>query len=412
MDDKASFRVLLRSSLVPLLLLALLALAYGVAPSQFPATAPAAGLPFNGVSAVEAGWNSRCAITTGGAAACWGAGIYGQLGNGDIADALYPNEVAGLDQGVVEISAGADFACARVEVSGEVTEVRCWGANWTGNLGNGTTTSSLTPLLALSGHITGLSAGLGHVCAIMDGVVWCWGGNASGELGIGHTGAPVATPVSLDLPAQKVVAGHHHTCALLASGGVRCWGDGRSGQLGDRRAGSMNPVPTDVIGLGGPAVDLSAGGGHTCALLDDGGVQCWGANWWGQLGDGTTTTRHSPVYTHTGPVSAISAGSSHTCAVTTAGAAVCWGDNAGGQLGDGGWRDRSEPAPVLGLERGVLAISAGSAHTCAVLEGGEAACWGAGGPLLGVGSTEPDVGTLQVVLRPATAATLVSRPAE
>ncbi len=411
MDDRARFHNLLRSSLVPLLLLALLALAYRAAPSPERAAAPAAALPLDGVVAVEAGWSARCAVTAGGAAVCWGAGAYGQLGNGDIVDAFHPAQVAGLEEGVVELSAGADFACARVEAGVGQLDVRCWGANWSGNLGDGTTAVSLSPVLALSGNITGLSAGLGHACAVVDGDVWCWGGNASGELGIGQTGAPVAAPVSLGLQAQKVVAGHHHTCALLASGGVACWGEGRSGQLGDGRS-EASPTPVEVTGLGGVAVELSAGGGHSCALLADGRVQCWGANWWGQLGDGTTTPRYNPVYAHADAVAALSAGSSHTCAVTTDGAALCWGDNAAGQLGDGGWSDQSEPTPVLGLEQGIRSISAGSAHSCAVLEGGRVACWGAGGPLLGVGGTGAEVRTPQVVLRPAPAATLVSSPGE
>jgi alpha-tubulin suppressor-like RCC1 family protein len=411
--DKVQFGTKLSSSLLPLFtVLALLALAVNATGSPEPFNSRATTVPLGGIAAITAGWSSRCAVTVDETAYCWGAGIHGQLGNGDIADALFPVPVAGLQSGVVEISAGADFACARVRAEAGAFAVECWGANPVGTLGDGKTRASRVPLSipALHGDIANVSVGLSHTCATVDGVAACWGSNWYGELGIGAAGDPVPTPLRLELPVQKVVAGSRHTCALLANGTVRCWGDGSSGQMGDGNTHQVNPTPVAVADLES-VLDITAGGAHTCALLADGRVACWGANWWGQLGDGTTVPRTTPTFASITSVAAISAGSSHTCAVTTLGAVYCWGDNASGQLGDGGWADRASPEPVAGLQRAV-AVSAGTAHTCALLASGHVSCWGAGGLLLGVDSKEPNVRIPKAVLQPPSPATVVNHPGD
>lgn len=409
MEDKNISRPTLSSSLLPLIgLLTLCALALRVTGSFAPA-APAAPLaPLNRIASLDTGWSSRCAVTVDGAALCWGAGAYGQAGNGDVADAVHPVPVAGLQADVVEVSAGADMACARLRAGAGSFAVKCWGANKDGMLGDGPPSASSVPLPipALHGDIGNISVGFAHACATVDGVAACWGSNWHGELGIGSAGEPISTPVRLQLPVRKVVAGSQHTCALLAAGTVRCWGDGSSGQIGDGSTRPANPTPVTVAGLAG-VVDITAGGAHTCALLAEGRVACWGANWWGQLGDGTTLPRPTPVYASITSVAAVSAGGSHTCAITKAGAAYCWGDNAGGQLGDGSWADRASPTPVTGLQQRVVAISAGIAHTCAVLASGSARCWGAGGLLLGVNSAESAIHTPLPVLQPPSRELLV-----
>ena len=182
--------------------------------------------------------------------------------------------------------------------------------------------------------------------------------------------------------AQTVTTGGFHTCALTSVGGVQCWGQNESGQLGDGTTINRN-TPVDVTTLGSGVVAVSAGGNHTCALLGSGAMKCWGLNSSGQLGDGTTVNRPAPVDVlglSTG-VTAISAGGYHTCAVMTSGALKCWGRNDRGQLGDNSNTNRSTPVDVFGLSSGIVAGAGGGSdaqggHTCAMTSGGGVKCWG------------------------------------
>src|SRR5262249_34318453 len=137
-------------------------------------------------------------------------------------------------------------------------------------------------------------------------------------------------------------------------------------------------TPVAVLGLSSGIVALAAGVYHTCALNSAGGMQCWGRNFEGELGDGTTAARFMPVYVSglTSGVASITAGSYHTCAVTTGGAALCWGDNTRGQVGDNSTTKRLVPVPVSGLGSGVSSLAAGARHTCARTAGGGLQCWG------------------------------------
>jgi len=182
-------------------------------------------------------------------------------------------------------------------------------------------------------------------------------------------------PAPADAVVPQVAAGRWHSCALTAAGGVRCWGWNPHGQLGDGSVVSR-ATAVDVVGLTEGVTAISVGEHFTCAVVGR-TVKCWGRNEGGQLGDGTRTQRSVPanVVGLTDAV-AVSAGKYHACAVTAAGGVRCWGDNDRGELGDGTTTSRAEPRDVVGLSSGVIEVTAGAYHTCALTSGGTVKCWG------------------------------------
>lgn len=233
-----------------------------------------------------------------------------------------------------------------------------------------------------------LSAGVGHTCAVTPaGAVKCWGYNISGQLGgkpTDYFANPVPVAVTgLSSSVVAVYAGFSDTCALTSLGGVECWGSNGTGQLGN---GSTSPMigPVGVTGLSSGVVAVSVGGLHACALTSAGAVECWGGNQEGQLGDKSTYDKHLPVGVTglSSGIIAISAGLQHTCALTSSGAVECWGYNEFGELGNGATTSSPVPVGVVGLSSGVIAISASGsgsgpgAHTCALTSSGAVKCWG------------------------------------
>ena len=327
---------------------------------------------------IAAGHVHTCALTVDSGVKCWGFNTAGQLGDATTRPRAAAADVLGLGEGVVLINAGSSHTCALTPASG----VKCWGENADGQLGDGTTVDRLTPVavVGLSSGVRGVSAGKRHTCAFLNsGAIKCWGNNAYGQLGDG-TATSHLTPVDvvgLTSGVQALDAGDDHTCAIDGEGGVKCWGDNRAGELGDgTQLSRLSPI--DVVGLDGGTRAVSAGGSFTCALNVNGGVKCWGGNSVGQLGDGTTTLRLTPVdvMSLSAGASAVSAGGAHACALTAGGGVKCWGFNNYGQLGDGTITWRLTPVAVTGLSAGATAVSAGDLHTCAVLAGGAAQCWG------------------------------------
>jgi alpha-tubulin suppressor-like RCC1 family protein len=227
--------------------------------------------------------------------------------------------------------------------------------------------------------------GTTHTCALLStGGVRCWGDNEKGQLG-NNTQEPSTVPVDaqgLAAAAVGVGAGVGHSCALMEGGGVKCWGDNYYGQIGDG-TNLWKFVPTDVIGLAGSAVGLSLGEEYSCALMAEGGAMCWGDNRYGQLGDGTTTAQTAPVAVQglSEGAADLAAGNSHTCAVMRAGSVRCWGD--------GTVTGSTVAVDTAGLADAAAAVAAGNGHTCALLRDGGVQCWGynAGGQL-GIGTTD------------------------
>lgn len=336
----------------------------------------------SGVASVAAGSASTCALTSAGGVKCWGANYSGQLGDGTTTSRVTPVDVVGLTTGVTALAVGYQHACA-VLASGAV---QCWGSNGNGNLGDGTTTnrSVPTPVVGLSGGFSKVAAGLGHSCAqSAAGGLKCWGDNYWGQVGNGAgTTASVLTPVDvvgLLTGVASVAAGYYHSCAVLNSGAMKCWGYGGAGELGDGT--STNRItPVDVTGLPAAVVTISVSRQFSCAVLTTRSLFCWGFNDSGQLGLGNglySVAFPTPVSALGNVVSAVAAGATHACVtITGSGGVICWGSNSVGQVGDGGGANVLVPTDALGLTSGVLSVSNGGNHVCAVSSTNGAKCWG------------------------------------
>ena len=311
---------------------------------------PVAVSALAGVAAIAAGGSFTCARSSAGGVACWGDNARGQLGDGTGRSSV-PVAVAGLSGGVAAIGAGGAHACA-LTTGGAV---RCWGGNEHGQLGDGTKSDRTTPVSVsgLSSGVVAISVGGAHTCALTrPGAVKCWGDNAYGQLGDGSTTARTEpVPVSgLTSGVTAITAGGQHTCALMRRGAVRCWGRNRWGQLGDGTTRTRTR-PTALAELARGVVSIAAGRSHSCAITRAGRTKCWGDNGSGQLGDATRTERRAPTVVSrlTRGVAAITAGGGHTCALMRGGHVYCAGQNGQGQLGDGTRTERRTRVGVIGF---------------------------------------------------------------
>jgi alpha-tubulin suppressor-like RCC1 family protein len=295
------------------------------------------------------------------------------------------------------VVAGGRHSCALAAADREAAGAVCWGDNARGQLGvpgggtRGARPEDAFDTVPVGRPITALAAGLAHTCARLDdGSVVCWGDDRLGQLGVPDDGAGNAafTPTPLDERAVAVSAGAYHTCALLESGAVRCWGWNDYGQLG----GMEEDVGTSGLGIAvpiPPATAIAAGAFHTCALLESGSVTCWGLNDAGQLGipnllhrldtpPGTAIALGAGRTAH-----AIGAGTSHSCALLDDFTIKCWGFNAEGELGIGATQNSADselgdhmPSVALGADP-AAALTVGAHHACAIQKAG-VKCWGLG----------------------------------
>jgi alpha-tubulin suppressor-like RCC1 family protein len=329
---------------------------------------------------IALGKSHSCAVLDSGGVMCWGNNDHKQLGNANLAGSRRPQLVGGVGDAQA-VTAGWAHTCVLSKSGG----VRCWGYNKNGELGNGGTDDSAVPVnvTGMSSGVVAIEAGDDHTCAVSDdGIVYCWGFNQYGQLGDGSTTSrSVPVPVQ-GLAADRIIgiaAGWGHTCALTAEKNVRCWGNDEYGQLGYGQTENYRFSPMDLAGFERSIDQISADGGQSCALTIYNGISCWGNNKYGQLGNGTTDPSAVPTLAAglEQGMRSVTAGWNHTCGISLDGGALCWGWNYYGQVGDGTKASRTTPVAVYGLDIGVVKISLGRMHTCAVTSGGAVACWGA-----------------------------------
>lgn len=406
------------------------------------------GLTSN-VSSISVGQNSACAIISDGTIKCWGRNQNGQLGNNSTTDSLVPLSVSGIASGATSVSIAYGHACAVVSGNGY-----CWGSNSYGQLGDGSYLTSLVPIAVngltnasqvfvtgddyqgyhtsctiqsngtsycwginsarqfgtisvslsntkilnpnFASSITSLSLSPINTCAVVSGVLKCWGSDYYANFArTGHRYNLKPIDAALPLTVSQIsIGGYRSSCAVIA-GAAKCWGNNSNGQLGNSTyTSSSTPVTVTGLSSGITKVSMSGQGGdgnsHACALTSSGALYCWGSNGYGQLGDGTTTTRNSPYQVFSsGVIDFEVAYGNHTCAIMTGGALKCWGRNDYGQLGDGTTTQSTIPVNTSGLSSGVTLVTASRTHTCAIVSGG-LKCWGTNVKgELGQGSTGP-----------------------
>lgn len=374
---------------------------------------------------VVGGHAHHCVRVSGGNVKCWGRDGFGELGidteqsigdePGEMGEGLLPVELAGRP--VKQVSTGCADTCVIFEDGG----VKCWGYNMNGQLGQGTTGSNWTaspgalPDIAIGEPAISIATALEHTCVLTASKqVKCWGYNAHGELGLsdGNNMNHPAPTNAIDfggIPVEEISAGcGYHTCARLVDNSVKCWGYNASGQLGQNTTGNiglytvtkMKDIPAIVLGQ--PALALAVGGGHSCALLADNSLKCWGDNSFGQLGIGNNQGDNHAIGDQNNnemfalkaidvglplgtTITQISALGSHTCVRLSSGQVKCWGENVHGELGRGttdNWGDGpNEMGPYLqpvnlGTGQFATKILAAPESTCAILAQGNVKCWG------------------------------------
>lgn len=364
-------------------------------------------------ASVVAGDWVTCAITAASALRCWGENASGELGQGNVNNIgdnepiTIANSTVPLVGTPVSVSHGTTHTCALTDTG----TVQCWGYGGYGRTGQGNTltigndepVTAANSIVPLGEPVIGLSAGATHTCAVtVSGALRCWGDNANGQLGLGHVNyigddealTPENSTVPLGETAVAVALGNAYTCVLTGAGKVRCWGSGASGRTG---LGMTNQIGDDeditaantTVPLAGRAVALSAGRAHTCAVIVDGTVQCWGYGGDGRhglghansIGDNETLTVGNSRVPIPEKVIAVSAGNLNTCVLTVGGAIRCWGANGEGQLGLGNTQALGDDEPVasvgpIGLGGKAIAVSSGNEHACATMETGVLRCWG------------------------------------
>jgi len=363
----------------------------------------------SGIISVGGGNQTECALSSAGNVYCWGYGSDGELGNNATAQSNVPVEVVGVGgsgflSGIVSMSVGDGVTCAISSSS----NAYCWGSGTSGQLGNGGTSNSHTPVevkgvggVGFLSAVTSIASGGTLNCAVVAaGNAYCWGG---GYLGNGSN-SESNTPKEVQgvggsgflSGLTSISSGDVNACAVSNSGNVYCWGAGLFDQIGNN-SNSDALTPVEVFGVGGSGVlsgitSVSVGFGTTCAFASSGNIYCWGES---GLGNNTSTNSLVPVEvlsvngsTFLSGVTSVSAGNSGACTISTAKNVYCWGSNSAGQLGNNSASGSQSLLPVEAFIPGAISIGVGDYATCAASSAGNAYCWGDGtGGQLGNGST-------------------------
>lgn len=337
----------------------------GLGVARDPPGSPRARLvpALDGATLLAAAGGHACALDHNARVLCWGSNGQSELGLPSSISVPRPTPVEGLGAPLQQLELGYQRSCV-LERSGRAL---CWGNNRRGLLGTGADDYVLPrpSRVALPSDTVELSLGAGHACARrQDGRVVCWGANDSGQLGNGKGGCtrgearcrrcarprhcpsqPQPGPVLGLNDAVALAAGGHHTCALRADATVACWGKNSTGQIGDG-TNQRRETPTPVAGLS-DVTQIAVGGDATCARQRSGRLHCWGENIFGQVGDRTNAARYMPTEVH-GLTDArfVALGHGHTCAIRDNNELLCWGYNSNGQVGDGTEETRYAPVPV------------------------------------------------------------------
>ncbi|MCA9632046.1 MAG: IPT/TIG domain-containing protein [Myxococcales bacterium] len=283
-----------------------------------------------------------CVVRSDHTAWCWGANDSGQVGNGDTLQQQDPVQITALGDQVKQIVTSDDFACA-LKLDNTVW---CWGDNTHGQLGQTTTDPSLAPVQvsALGNNVEQISAGFWHGCAKKsDDTLWCWGNNSYGEIGRSDFVSPQLGPIQVMTDIDQVSAGGFFTCAIDNAKKLYCWGDNADGHVGvGNQINQASPQEVTTIGAVN-AVDASVR--SACAIKEDSTVWCWGWQDHGRLGDGvdadapvTTPQPVSGPLGTTGGAVSIHGSEGAACVVTTANELMCWGG--------GGFLDGQGPSTV------------------------------------------------------------------
>lgn len=330
---------------------------------------------------IAAGGAHTCGIAKSGATYCWGSNQYGQIGDGKRTGQQDPNRYPTPvlnDPQFVSLALGNQFSCGLTQQG----QAYCWGYNYDGQIGNGTSTGENYAPTAVKTDQTfeSIVAAYYHVCALNgDGDAYCWGNSSAGQVGDGRSWnrqniAMVPTKVVGGHTFNQLVAAYDFSCGRDGSGEVYCWGGVDLIATPD----TIYRRPA-LVSQGKTFDHLVGGGSHVCGPIQE-AAWCWGDNRQGQLGDSTWTRRKTPTAVTgglkffqlvTGPV--------HTCGVTPEGKAYCWGEDNVGELGTGTRAYANQGSPFPSAVAGDLPftqIVAGATHTCALEVGGRAFCWG------------------------------------
>jgi alpha-tubulin suppressor-like RCC1 family protein len=318
-----------------------------------------------------------CVLYSDQTVRCAGLNNQGEIGNGTTANQFEPALAAGTVN-AVSIRNGNEHVCTLVGDG----RMQCWGTNFTGQIGTGVFGNFYaTPQFVQNMTSAARSiAGGYHTCAVMpDSTVQCWGRNQDGQLGNGDATTDTALPAPVQSlgPVADLVTGSYHNCALMPDRTVMCWGRNGRGQVGDGTFNSPITLPHQVVGLTN-VVSLNLGGFHSCALMPDATVKCWGQGDQMQLGVPGLAASNTPVtVTGLSGVTAIYQGFLHSCAKLSDGTVWCWGQNDFGQLGNGVTGSTATPVQVQGITNPIYVVG-GIGHTCALMADRSVRCWGEG----------------------------------